>query len=55
MSNTQSGLPSKAQWKIKGTIIIELVIESTGSHLTKGSSGQNKIINTKTNGKGSHS
>lgn len=47
MWNTQSGLPSKTQWKIKGKRIIELVIESTDSLLAKGSSGQNKIINKK--------
>lgn len=47
MSNTQSGLPRKSQWKIKGTRIIELVIESTDSHLAKGSNGQKKIINIK--------
>lgn len=45
MSNTQSGLSRKTQWKIQRTIIIELVIEITDSHLAKGSSGQDKIIN----------
>lgn len=55
MSNTQNGLSSKTQWKIKGTRITELDIESTDSHLAKGSSGQKKIINKIKNWKGSHS